>query len=60
MIDPDAVQFTSESNGDIGLNRRHLRAEDLGAVQVIGGTQTWQMPLPGTSMSLCRFGCRYI
>ena len=53
VVDPDAVQFTSSSNGGTGLNQYDLYVDNTGAVQVVSGTGTWDTPmmLTGTSVS---------
>ena len=45
VVDPDAVQFTSSSNGGTGLNQYDLYVENIGAVQVASGTGTWDTPM---------------
>jgi collagen type I/II/III/V/XI/XXIV/XXVII alpha len=51
VIDPDAVEFTTASNGGTGLNEYDLFVGNIGAVQVSAGTGTWLTPmvLTGTS-----------
>jgi collagen type I/II/III/V/XI/XXIV/XXVII alpha len=51
VIDPDAVEFTTTSNGGTGLNEYDLFVGNIGAVQVSAGTGTWLTPmvLTGTS-----------
>ena len=53
FIDPDAVQFTSDSNSGGGVNQYDLYVENLGAVQITGDTGTWDTPmlLTGTSVT---------
>ena len=53
FIDPDALQFTSASNGGAGLNLYDLYVGNIGAVQITGGTGTWDTPmvLTGTSVA---------
>jgi T5SS/PEP-CTERM-associated repeat protein len=51
VVDPDAVEFTTTSNGGTGLNEYDLFVGNIGAVQVSAGTGTWLTPmvLTGTS-----------
>jgi T5SS/PEP-CTERM-associated repeat protein len=53
VIDPDAVEFTTTSNGGTGLNEYDLYVGNIGAVQVSAGTGTWLTPmvLTGTSVA---------
>jgi T5SS/PEP-CTERM-associated repeat protein len=52
VVDPDAVQFTSSSNGGTGLNQYDLYVDNTGAVQVVSGTGTWDTPMVLTGTSL--------
>jgi hypothetical protein len=52
-IDPDAIEFTTESNSGTGVNDYDLYVGNIGAVQIDSGTGTWTTPmlLTGTSVA---------
>jgi collagen type I/II/III/V/XI/XXIV/XXVII alpha len=52
VIDPDAVEFTTTSNGGTGLNEYDLFVGNIGAVQISAGTGTWLTPMVLTGTSL--------
>ena len=52
-VDPDGFEYTTDSNGNAGLNLYDLYIGNIGAVQVSAGTSTWFTPmvLTGTSVA---------
>jgi T5SS/PEP-CTERM-associated repeat protein len=53
VIDPDAIEFVTESNSGDGINDYDLWVDNIGAVQIASGTGTWTTPmvLTGTSVT---------
>ncbi len=53
VVDPPFVDLTTQSNSGLGSNLYDLYVENIGAVQIVSGTGTWDTPmlLTGTSVS---------
>ncbi len=53
VVDPPFVDVTTQSNSGLGSNLYDLYVENIGAVQIVSGTGTWDTPmmLTGTSVS---------
>ena len=53
VVDPPFVDITTQSNSGLGSNLYDLYVENIGAVQIVSGTGTWDTPmmLTGTSVS---------
>ena len=53
VVDPPFVDITTQSNSGLGSNLYDLYVENIGAVQIVSGTGTWDTPmlLTGTSVA---------
>ncbi len=53
FVDPPFVDITTQSNSGLGSNLYDLYVENIGAVQIVSGTGTWDTPmmLTGTSVA---------